>query len=43
MLAAWWRDEQLPSVERLSTEQARYVLNRIAELDWSCRPFEEAG
>lgn len=39
MLRAWWKTEQLPPIGRLTVPQARLVLDRIAALEWDCRPF----
>lgn len=39
MLRAWWTQEGLPKLERLSASQANLVLDKIVELDWNGRPF----
>lgn len=33
----------MPKVDHLTVAQARVVLAAIAELEWSCRPFEAAS
>jgi hypothetical protein len=38
-LGEWWQKEGLPPLAQLSETQARRVLDRIAELDWSTRPL----
>lgn len=38
-LAEWWRAEGLPPRHQLTDHQAGRVLDEIARLDWSTRPF----
>jgi hypothetical protein len=38
-LGVWWREQELPPVERLSDQQGRRVLDQIEAMHWDCRPF----
>jgi hypothetical protein len=40
-LGDWWRDRGLPAVDALTEAQALDVLDRIAELEWETRPFDD--
>jgi hypothetical protein len=39
VLADWWAAEGLPAVDQLTEAQALTVLDKIALLEWSTRPF----
>lgn len=39
LLSEWWRQQRLPRVADLSSQQANLVLHQIEILEWQQRPM----